>query len=78
MSELTAAISIANKNSRNLEGAGGVIIQSTTGNSIYALQNVLGKGKGLVILEKISKGTRILSKEPIIIIPCNIPVNKRL
>jgi hypothetical protein len=32
---------------------------------------VLGKGKGLVAIEKISKGTRILSKEPIITISRN-------
>jgi SET domain-containing protein len=59
-------------------GAGDVTMQSTTGNSMYALQDVPGKGKGLVALEKIFKGTRILSEEPIITIPCNIPVSKRL
>jgi SET domain-containing protein len=41
-------------------------MQSTTGNSIYALQDVPGKGKGLVAREKISKGTRILSKEAVV------------
>jgi hypothetical protein len=53
-------------------------MQSMTGNFIYALQDVLGKGKGLVALEKIFKGMQILFKEPIIIIPCNVPVSKRL
>jgi hypothetical protein len=71
LSEFTVAISIANENSGNLEGAGDVKMQSTTGNSMYALQDVLGKGKGLVAIEKISKGTRILSEEPIITIPRN-------
>ncbi|KAI4114452.1 MAG: hypothetical protein LQ345_004763 [Seirophora villosa] len=33
---------------------------------MYALQDVPGKGKGLVATEKISRGTRILSEEPII------------
>jgi hypothetical protein len=66
LSELTAAISVANENSGNLERAGDVTMQSTTGNSIYALQDVPGKGEGLVAMEKISMGTRILSEEPII------------
>jgi hypothetical protein len=51
LSEFTAAISIANENSGNLEGAGDVKMQSTTGNSMYALQDVPGKGKGLVAIE---------------------------
>ncbi len=38
---------------------------------MYALRDVLGKGKGLVAIEKISKGTRILSEEPIITVPRN-------
>jgi hypothetical protein len=53
-------------------------MQSTTGNPMYALQDVLGKGKGLVAIEKISKSTRILSKEPIITVPCNEPDSERL
>ncbi|KAI9862945.1 MAG: hypothetical protein M1813_004118 [Trichoglossum hirsutum] len=65
-SEFTAAISIANENSGNLEGAGDVKIQSATVNSIYALQDVPGRGKGLVAMEKISKGTRILSEEAVV------------
>jgi hypothetical protein len=77
-SEFTVAISIANENSGNLEGAGDIKMQSMIGNSMYALQDVLGKGKGLVAIEKISKGTRILSKEPIITVPCNEPVSERL
>jgi endonuclease V-like protein UPF0215 family len=35
---------------------------------MYAIQDVPGKGKGLIATEKISKGTRILSEEPIITI----------
>ncbi|KAF8852703.1 SET domain-containing protein [Acephala macrosclerotiorum] len=46
-------------------------MQSATGNSMYALQDVPGKGKGLVAIKNISKGTRILSEEPIITIPRN-------
>jgi hypothetical protein len=65
-SEFTAAISIANENSGNLEGAGDAKLQSTTGNSMYALQDVPGKGKGLVAIEKISKGMRILSEEAVV------------
>lgn len=45
---------------------------------MYALQDVPGKGKGLVAIEKIPKGTRILSEEPIITIPRNEPVSERL
>jgi hypothetical protein len=70
-SEFTAAVSIANENSENLMGAGDVITQSMTGNPLYALQDIPGKGKGLVAIEKIFKGTRILSEEPIITIPRN-------
>ena len=44
-------------------------MQSTTDNPMYALQDVPGKGKGLVAIEKISKGARILSEEPIITLP---------
>lgn len=36
---------------------------------MYALQEVPGKGKGLVATRKISKGTRILSEEPIVRVP---------
>jgi hypothetical protein len=50
----------------------------TTGNSMHALQDVPGKGNGLVAIEKISKGTRILSEEPIITIPRNEPNSERL
>ena len=47
-------------------------MQSTTGNPMYALRDVPGKGKGLIAIEKISKGTRILSEEPIITMSDNI------
>ena len=46
-------------------------MSSSTSDRIYSLQDVPGKGKGLVAIENISKGTRILSEEPIIIIPGN-------
>jgi hypothetical protein len=36
---------------------------------MYALQEVLGKGKGLVATRKIHRGTRILSEEPIVRVP---------
>jgi hypothetical protein len=60
------------------KGREGVKMQSTTGNSMYALQDMPGKGKGLMTIEKISKGTRILSEEPIITVPHNKPVSERL
>ena len=53
-------------------------MQSTTGNPMYALRDVTGKGKGLVAIEKISKGTRILSEEPIITVPRNEPDSEQL
>jgi hypothetical protein len=43
-------------------------MSSLASDRIYTLQDAPGKGKGLVAKEKISKGTRILSEEPIIII----------
>jgi hypothetical protein len=60
------------------KGRGGVKMQSTTGNPMYALRDVPGKGKGLVAIEKISKGRRILSKEPIITVPRNEPDSEQL
>jgi hypothetical protein len=39
------------------------------GGSIYTLQNVPGKGKGLVATETIPKGTQILEEQPIITTP---------
>jgi hypothetical protein len=48
---------------------------------MYAFRDMSGKGKGLVAIEKISKGTRILSEEPIITvpgIPRNDPDNEQL
>ncbi|KAI8623900.1 heterokaryon incompatibility protein-domain-containing protein [Xylariaceae sp. FL1651] len=66
LSEFTVAICSANENSGNLEGAGDVEVQRTTVDSIYALQDLPGRGKGLVASKKISKGTRILSEEAIV------------
>ena len=56
LSKFTTAISITNENSRNLERVRDVKMQNTTVNSIYALQDMLGRGKGLIAIEKISKG----------------------
>lgn len=53
-------------------------MQSTTGNPIYALRDVPEKEKGLIAIEKISKGTRILSEEPIITVPRNEPDSEQL
>lgn len=53
-------------------------MQNMTGNPMHSLQDVPGKGKGLVAIEKIPKGTRILSEEPIITIPQNQPVSDEL
>ncbi|KAF5684390.1 SET domain-containing protein [Fusarium denticulatum] len=44
-----------------------------TENRIFILQDIPGKGKGLVATNKILKGTRILSEEPIIRVPDNAP-----
>jgi hypothetical protein len=49
-----------------LKEAGDAKLQSTTGNSMYVLQDVPGKGKGLVAIEKISKSTRILFKKAVV------------
>jgi len=46
-------------------------MSSSTSDRIYCLQSVPGKGEGLVAVKKITKGTRILSEEPIITIPGN-------
>ncbi|KAI1660272.1 hypothetical protein F4813DRAFT_387134 [Daldinia decipiens] len=63
---------IRNENSGNLEEAGDVKVQSTTVDSIYALQDLPGKGKGLVAREKISKGTRILSEEAVVTLSASV------
>ncbi len=46
-------------------------MSSSASDRIYSLQDVPGKGKGLVAIKKISKGTRILSEKPIITIRGN-------
>jgi hypothetical protein len=45
---------------------------------MYVLRDVPRKRKSLVAIEKISKGTRILFEEPIIIVPRNKPDSERL
>lgn len=42
---------------------------SLTGDPMYTLQEIPGKGKGLVATRRIAKGTRILSEEPLIRVP---------
>ncbi|PGH36549.1 hypothetical protein GX50_00586 [[Emmonsia] crescens] len=59
------------ENGGNLKGTGNVKMQRTTGSSMYAFQDVPGRGQGLVAIKNIPKGTRILSEEPIITIPRN-------
>jgi len=44
-------------------------MSSSVSDLMYALQEVPGKGKGLVARRKIPKGTRILSEEPIVRVP---------
>jgi hypothetical protein len=61
-----------------LKGVGDVKIQGIIGNPLYTLWDVLGKGKGLITIEKISKGMRILSEKPIITIPNNEISSKQL
>lgn len=46
--------------------------------SVFALQDVPGKGKGLVATETIPKGTRILSERPLIRVPRDQPESKKL
>ncbi|KAH8589593.1 hypothetical protein B0O99DRAFT_581321 [Bisporella sp. PMI_857] len=46
-------------------------MSSSASGQIYTIQDVLGKGKGLVAIKKISKGTRILSEKPIVVITGN-------
>ncbi|KAI1357914.1 hypothetical protein F5Y08DRAFT_333530 [Xylaria arbuscula] len=45
-------------------------MQSTMEKSVYALQDIPNKGKGLVATQKIPKGMRILSEEPVISASC--------
>lgn len=52
-------------------------MQSTTGKLTYALRDVLGKGKGLVAIEKISKRTRILAEESVVTVPVTVPCNEQ-
>ena len=51
---------------------------SSASNMIYVLRDVPGKGQGLVATEKISKGTRILCEEPIIVVPSNVMDREQL
>ncbi|MCJ1234381.1 hypothetical protein MMC14_002342 [Varicellaria rhodocarpa] len=44
-------------------------MSSSTSDLMYTLQEVSGKGKGLVATRTISRGTRILSEEPIVRVP---------
>ena len=53
-------------------------MQSTTGNAMYTLQDVPKKGKGLVAIEKISKGTRILSEEAVITVSESLSIKKSI
>ncbi|KAG6304768.1 hypothetical protein E4U45_001165 [Claviceps purpurea] len=56
--------------------------ESTTGNlsepcsadgHMHVLQDIPGKGKGLVATREIPKGTRILSEQPLITLPATVP-----
>lgn len=44
-------------------------MEGTTVNPMYTLQDVPGKGKGLIATRKIAKGTRILSEKPLFTVP---------
>ncbi|KAF5592021.1 SET domain protein [Fusarium subglutinans] len=48
-------------------------MSESTNNSIFTLQDIHGKGKGLVATSKILKGTRILCEEPVIRVPEDAP-----
>jgi hypothetical protein len=43
---------------------------------MYAIRDVPGKGKGIVTIENIPKGTRILSEQPVITVPEYSPDDK--
>jgi hypothetical protein len=73
--KLTMVNSVANENSGSLEGIRDGIMQNTKGGFTYALQDVPGKGKGLVVTKKILKGTRIVSKEAVITIKNRLPAS---
>ncbi|CCE29282.1 uncharacterized protein CPUR_02975 [Claviceps purpurea 20.1] len=44
-------------------------MENPANNSLYALQEVAGKGKGLIAIKTIPKGTQILSEPPLIKLP---------
>jgi hypothetical protein len=44
-------------------------MQEIVNKPMYAIRDVLGKGKGIVATEDIPKGTRILCEEPFVISP---------
>ncbi|KAH9203311.1 hypothetical protein DL95DRAFT_472494 [Leptodontidium sp. 2 PMI_412] len=44
-------------------------MSSSASGPMYALQDVLGKGKGLVATRQIPRGTRILCEEPVVRVP---------
>lgn len=64
----TASACITDENNQAVRTEREATPQSRMGTPMYALQDVPGKGKGLVAMKTISKGTRILSEEPIITI----------
>ncbi|KAL2070227.1 hypothetical protein VTL71DRAFT_13253 [Oculimacula yallundae] len=47
------------------------MMSSSTKDRNYVLQDVPGKGQGLIATKQISKGTRILSEKPMIVLPEN-------
>ncbi|KAK7888373.1 hypothetical protein LTR67_008719 [Exophiala xenobiotica] len=53
-------------------------MSSSVGDPMYAIQQIPGKGKGLVATRKIPIGTRILSEEPIIRFPEAAPDSQTL
>ncbi|KAG6299772.1 hypothetical protein E4U45_004313 [Claviceps purpurea] len=52
-------------------------MNSPASDSMYALQDVPGKGKGLVATQHIPKGTRILSEQPLITIPRHMELQEQ-
>ncbi|KAG6090851.1 hypothetical protein E4U30_007881 [Claviceps sp. LM220 group G6] len=59
--------------------------ENTTGNlsepcsadgHMHALRDIPGKGKGLVATREIPKGTRILSEQPLLTLPDNVPAEE--
>ncbi len=53
-------------------------MSTATNDQLFTIEDILGKGRGLVAAEKILKGTRILGEEPILKFPGDKEFTKKL